>query len=94
MSYNQYGGKFMAPLQALADGNANGAFAGNPYGVPPAYGAYGAAPPGMNAPPGLGTYQAYIRNSGIIVWLTSFARRSSRNVCCAGNGGASRYAAS
>ncbi|KAH7324746.1 hypothetical protein B0I35DRAFT_449633 [Stachybotrys elegans] len=29
-------------------------YGGNPYGAPPAYGGYGAPPPGMSAPPGLG----------------------------------------
>lgn len=28
---------------------------GNPYGAPPGYGGYGNPPPGMGAPPGLGT---------------------------------------
>ncbi|EFY96300.1 RNA recognition motif (RRM) superfamily protein [Metarhizium robertsii] len=30
-------------------------YGGNPYGMPPGYGGYGAPPPGRNAPPGLGT---------------------------------------
>ncbi|KHN96195.1 U1 snRNP-associated protein Usp107 [Metarhizium album ARSEF 1941] len=29
-------------------------YGGNPYGMPPGYGGYGAPPPGRNAPPGLG----------------------------------------
>lgn len=52
MSYNQYGGGKSLKLMGIC---SNLTVAGNPYGAPPAYGGYGNGPPGMGAPPGLGS---------------------------------------
>lgn len=61
MSYNPYGGERASrPPGKTGPADQRSSPAGNTYGAPPGYGAYGGLPPGMGAapPPGLGTAPA------------------------------------